>query len=59
MIYRGSGFLAVVLFDSSPIPFPTLLSIVGSTGDLQQDEKEKQLADERGREGIQESLNDF
>ncbi len=47
MIYRGPGFLAVIWFGSSPNPFSPFPS-VSSTGDTQEDEKERQVVDGRG-----------
>jgi hypothetical protein len=38
MIYRGQGFLAVVLFGSSPIPSPPS-PVSSSTGDTQEDQE--------------------
>jgi hypothetical protein len=52
MIYRGTGFLAVVSFGTSPFPLPS----VSSTGDSKT-EKERQLADGKGRKGMGEEPN--
>jgi hypothetical protein len=57
MINRGAGFLAVVLFVYSPTPLSPSPSVrsIRTTGDTQvKTEKERQLADGRGGEGVGE-----
>ncbi len=49
LFYRGPGFLAVVWFGSSPTPLPHTFPSVSSTGDTHKREKERQVADGRGR----------
>jgi hypothetical protein len=56
IIYRGSGFLAVIWFSSSPNYSPSLPS-VSSTGDPQEDwERETSCGQERGCGVGEESL---
>ncbi len=54
IIYRGTGFLAVVWFGSLPTPSPPLLSVT-STGAHRKTEKKRQLADRRGWRGWERS----
>jgi hypothetical protein len=49
MISRGVGFLAVVLLGSSPIPFPSPSCSKFNRRHTRRLEKERQLADGRGR----------
>ncbi len=57
MFYRGQGFFAVIWFGSSPHPIPPLPSVSTRPGTQRKTEKEIQLADKSGGEGVGEEPN--